>query len=62
MEKLPDISDLLLAVMEHYAPIAKRSFPHLNEAAVLDKALEFEGEWLRSQSQQAAELFIARHT
>jgi hypothetical protein len=60
VKKLPEISEVLLSVMEHYQPIAREIFPSISDAAVLDKALEFEGIWLRSESQKAVDIFIAR--
>ena len=60
MDKLPEISSILLSVMEHFAPMARSIHPDVEKGFILGKATELTNNWLEIEIRKAQEIFYEK--
>ena len=60
MDKMPEISDILLSVMEHFEPIARSIHPEASEGFILSKSMALTNDWLGIEQAKSRQCFYEK--
>lgn len=57
MEELPNIKEILLAVIEHFEPMAKSIHPEATKGFVFARTMSLTRDWLKIEMEKAQESY-----